>query len=276
MKKSGIISEYIRHRGLLVSFVARDIKGRYTGSVLGILWSLVQPLVMLALYTVVFSILLKVTFPAPRGGSGSTTDAAIYICCAILPWIAFQESLQRAVSSLVDNANLIKKVAFPSAVIPLHLVISGAINQIPGTVLLVVMVAVIYGVFPATLVLLPVVWVLQVAFTAGLGWMLSSFNVFFRDVRHIVAVGVLIWMFLTPIFYPAATVEANADIPGWLKTLYAVNPMKLIVDFYRNAIYLQVWPQWWEVLLLVGYAGLTAVVGHAIFIRNKDRFADLL
>ncbi len=276
MKKAGTISEYIRHRGLLVAFVARDIKGRYTGSVLGMMWSLVQPLVMLALYTVVFSILLKVTFPAPGGVIGSTADAAIYICCAILPWIAVQESLQRAAGSLVENANLIKKVAFPSAVIPLHLVISGAINQIPGTVLLVVVVAVVYGVFPATLVLLPVVWVLQIAFTAGIGWVLASFNVFFRDVRHIVAVGMLIWMFLTPIFYPAAAVEANANIPGWLKTLYAINPMKLIVDLYRNAIYLQAWPQWWEVLLLTGYAVVAVVVGHAIFIRNKDQFADLL
>ncbi len=276
MNQTGIISDYIRHRWLLLAFVIRDLKSRYAGTVFGMLWSLLHPLMMLTLYTVVFSILLNVKNAPKVGGQKSLIDDAIWICCAILPWIAFQESLQRATSSLVDNANLIKKVAFPSAVVPLHVVISGSINQIPGMLLVITAVAFFKGAFFATLLLLPVIWLLQICFTAGLAWFLSATNVCFRDVGHMVAIFLLVWMFLTPIFYSADLIDANLGNYPLVVKLYNINPMKLVVDLYRNAIFLGTWGPTWKILLLAGYATGAILLGHMVFHKSKDYFADYL
>ncbi len=276
MNETGIISNYVRHRGLLAAFVVRDMKSRYAGTLFGMLWSLLHPLIMLALYTVVFSILLGVKNAPTVNGEKSVIDDAIWICCAILPWIAFQESLQRATGSLVDNANLIKKVAFPSAVVPLHIVISGSLNQIPGMLLVIAAVAFFKGGVFATLLLLPVIWLLQMFFAAGLAWFLSSINVCFRDVSHMVAIFLLIWMFLTPIFYSADLIGANLGNYPLIVKLYDINPMKLVVDLYRNAIYLGTWGPGWQILLLAGYAAAAIFVGHTVFHKSKDFFADYL
>ncbi len=277
MKKQGLLSDYIRHRWLLVAFVARDVKNRYTGTLLGMLWSLAHPIVMLALYTVVFSVLFQANLaPKAADGTKSIADDALFICCAILPWIAFQEALQRAVGSLADNANLIKKVAFPSAIIPVHIVISSMINQLPGIFLLVAAFLVLKGSIASTLLLVPLVWLLQLFFTAGLAWLLSSINVFFRDVMHIMMISLLIWMFLTPIFYSPDMVDNNPQLSPTIKFLYGLNPMKLVVDIYRDAIFMGQWSPLWKIALLAGYALASMVIGHTVFIRNKGQFADLL
>ena len=171
---------------------------------------------------------------------------------------------------------LIKKVAFPSEVVPLHIVVSGAINQAPGLVLVIAAVGIFKGTLFATLLLLPLILLLQALFTAGLAWFLSAINVCFRDVGHMVAIFLLVWMFLTPIFYSADIIAANLGNYPLVVKLYDINPMKLVVDLYRSAIYLGTWGPAWKILLLAGYGLVAVILGHITFAKSKAVFADYL
>ena len=263
---------YHRHRNLLYNFVIRDLRGKYAGSSFGLFWAVAQPLIFLLVYTLVFSVILKIQMKP----GANTLDSALLIFCGMVPWIAFAEGLQRSTTSIVDNANLIKKVAFPAAILPAHIVISSMLNMVIGMAIIVAAVLILKGSISAALLFLPVILLLQFVFTAGLALLFSSVNVFFRDTTHIVNMLVMLWMFCTPIFYPAEMIYGNADLPAVFKLLYSANPTALLLTAYRDIFYNGIIPPLRVTGVFALIAALAMLAGYLTFRKAQWKFADLV
>ncbi len=199
-------------RQLVRAFVVRDIKSRYVGSSMGFFWSVVVPFLYLFVFMVVFSLFMNTRWTDKSG----PRDTAIFMLVGILSWHAFAETLSRATNCLVENANLIQKVVFPSEILPAFLTISSLVNMLIGMPIAIAGTYFFTGQAPtAAYAVLPVLIVLQGVFTVGVGYFLSTLNLFLRDTYHLVGVLILMWMFGTPIFYPEHLVrDAVVPLPG--------------------------------------------------------------
>ncbi len=184
----------IRQRGTIELFVRREIRGRYVNSVFGLSWAIVQPLLFLGLYTFVFAYVMRVRFP----GDGAAANFPLYLLCGMLP---FSDGLSRASSVLTEQTPLIKKVLFPTEILPASAVISALVTEVVGLAVLLIAVVVFAEGLGWSLLALPVIMVLQFLFTMGLAWFLACAGVAFRDLRHLLGVALTLWMFLTPIVY---------------------------------------------------------------------------
>ena len=276
-----------QNRTLLRDFVVRDLKARYIGSSMGFFWSVIYPIMNLFVYLFVFQIVLQTTWSADK----SSQEVVLLMLVGIVSWTAFAETLNRATNTLVDNANLIKKVVFPSEILPVYITISALINLVIA--LPVVGLALLYGMMnpptdPATiaaaeasgnlgiqvgmnLAWLPVLLLLQGIFTAGLAYFLAAFNLFWRDTVHIIGVAVTVLMFLTPIFYPAQKM-IDEDF-GWMLTY---NPMHWLLDMYRGVMVKNLAPELRDLAQFAGAAVLSFFIGSQFFTSQRERFPDLL
>ena len=256
----------ISHWQAIQIFVNRDIRGRYVNSALGLWWAVIQPLALLALYTFVFSGIMSVRL----NGSSSTGEFALYAFCGLLPWLAVADALTRSASVLFDQTPLIKKVVFPSEILPVHLVLSALVVEIVGLVVFLVVV-IAGGRLPGwSLLVLPIVIAFLVFFMTGIAWLLSTLAVYLRDVRQVVGLLLTLWMFLTPIVYPAALV------PDRFKWVLDINPMTAVVDAYRAALLDDRMPSPVPLIVFAAVAFTVFVSGHWVFTRSKPTFADLL
>lgn len=246
--------------------VKRDLAQRYRGTAIGVVWSVIQPLFMMALYTFVFAVILKVKF----GANGSTTSFALYLVCGLLPWLAFSEGLTRCASVVIDNANLVRKVVFPLEILPINVVAAALVSQIIGTAIL-LGACLAMGIGASwTWLAIPVMLIPQILWTLGLGWLLASIGVYVRDVGQIIGMGLTTWVFLTPIYYPATA------IPARFRFLLDANPMATIVEGYRSLILDGTLPPL-AMLGATSLAGLlVCILGHAWFFKTKRGFADVL
>lgn len=252
------------HLFLLKELVKRDVQSRYAGSWLGLLWSFVQPLWMLLLYTFVFSAVLKIPLP-----DGLRTDNfAAFLFCGLLPWMAIQEGVSRASTAVTDNAALVKKLRFPAEILILSVVMAALIHEaIAGAIFLVALAVtgdLAWQGLPLLLLALP----LQVALTLGLGLLLGSVHVFFRDIAQVLGMVLTGWFYLTPIVYPLDMV------PERLQPWIAWNPLTSLVELYRQALL------GGRLALVPGMAGLVVAAlvllfaGSRIFARLKASFPD--
>ncbi len=254
------------HRRTIYAFVRRDIHGRYVTSVLGLSWAIIQPLTLLMLYTFVFSYVLKIRL----GDTSSTKSFALYLFCGMLPWIAFSEGVMRSSNVILEHAHLIKKVVFPSEILPAFAVLSALVMESVGLAVLLITVQLFYGGLSVTLLALPVVVVLQVMLTMGFGWFVASLNVFLRDVGQVLGLAMTLWMFLTPIFYPPEAIPARVQ---WMLT---VNPLYHAVESYRSLILERRMPAV-DHFVILGFVAVTAfLVGHWFFRRSKSAFVEVL
>jgi lipopolysaccharide transport system permease protein len=254
------------HRNTIEAFVRRDIQGRYVTSVMGLSWAVIQPLALLLLYTFVFSYILKIRL----GGSGSTASFAAYLFCGMLPWIAFAEGVTRSASVILDHAHLIKKVVFPSEILPAYVVVSALVMESVGLAIFLAAIGLFDRGLGWSLLLLPPIVVLQFLFTMGLGWLLASLNVFLRDVAQLLGLAMTLWMFLTPIFYPPEM------MPAHLRWLLDLNPMYYVVQAYRDLLLDQRLPAVSQVVALAAMAITAFVLGHWFFRRSQRAFVDVL
>ena len=248
---------------LLRELVKRDLQVRYAGSVLGLVWSFIQPLWMLLLLTFVFSTVMKVSPIGVRSGHFS-----VFLFCGLLPWAALQEGALRAATSITDNAALVKKLRFPAESLVLSVVLTALLNEaIAGAIFLAVLVALgdlAWGGLPLLLLALP----LQLALTLGLGLLLSSIHVFFRDTAQVLGLLFTGWFYLTPIVYPVTYVPAR--LRGWIE----LNPLTALVGLYRQAFL------GGRIAQVPGTAALTVVAvvllsaGLWLFRRLKATFVD--
>ncbi|MCL4466318.1 MAG: ABC transporter permease [Chloroflexi bacterium] len=253
--------ELLSYRELLRNFVARDLKVRYRNSVLGFLWCLVNPLLMMVVYTVVFTVLLK----------SNIERFPVFILIGILAWNLNSTALTGAAASIVSNAGLVMKVYFPRELLPLSVVLSNTVNFVLALVTLFGMVLVFQVHLGPSLLMLPVILLVQVIFCSGVAFLLSTLTVFYRDVEIITDTLMLAWFFLTPIFYRIEDV-----FPAYARILYIANPMASVIAAYRDVLYYGSWPA----LDFFSRTAVTAVVvfvaGYLFFNRFADRFAEEL
>ena len=218
--------ELPRRLDLILSLTKRELSSRYRGSVLGVLWTLLTPLVMIAIFTIIFSGIFQAKF----GASTSHWDYALYLFCGLLPWNAFQESLQLSSSTIVGHANLVKRVVFPLETLPVCLSLAAVTNQLFGTLVLLLASAVLRGELHATAVYLPLILIPQLLATLGWAWFVASVGVFIRDIVQGLALILMAWMYLTPIIYPESLVP-----PGYRATIN-LNPFTALVRNYRRIL----------------------------------------
>ena len=255
-----------RHRHLIWTLVLRDVKSRYVGSAMGFFWAVINPLIMLGVFFFVFATIFK-----QRVASGGEGNFFLFMFCGLWPWFAFSEGVSRSSYSIIENAHFIKKVVFPSEVLVISTVLSSFVQQVIGFLLFFALLLAMGQLRnPLYLLLLPAVFVLQLAFTVGLGWLLSSLTVFVRDVAQVTGACLLVWLYMTPIFYPA-----NLVPPGFHFVLVA-NPMHHLLSLYRSLILGGRLPDPVGVL----YVGIMAAgafwVGSRVFGHLKGTFADFL
>lgn len=212
----------LRHRELLWAFVRRELKSRIEGSVLGRLWPLIQPAVLFAIYFLVFAQVLKIPLGddlAPHGPENTGWRSTFFLITGILPWTAFAEGISRGTGVVLENANLIKKIAFPSELLPTYTTIVFHVYFFVGFVILLAMELAVNGGLPWGLLWLPAVVLVQFVFINGVAMFLSAANIFIRDVNQAVPVLVVFGMFTTPVFFnPASIVDQGRDAETRLVT----------------------------------------------------------
>lgn len=230
------LRELLRFRDLVRNLVARDLKVRYKNSVLGILWSWLNPLFMMVVYTIVF----KVMQPAGRDGIPAAQFPA-FILVALLPWNFFASAVTQSVSAIVENANLVKKVYFPREILPLSIVLSNLVNFGISLVVLFPMLFVFRVHITPWALLLPLVILLQLCLITGVALLVSTLNVFYRDTKVVMEVAMMAWFFVTPIFYPIDILPRSREVLGltinihrWTRIL---NPMASLVAAYRDVLF---------------------------------------
>jgi lipopolysaccharide transport system permease protein len=274
------LAQLRRYRGLIQSLVARELKARYRGSVLGFFWSFVNPLLLLSVYSFVFIYVLPRVTPAtpadPTKPVVSLEPYALFMFCGILPWTWFSSSLNEATGSLIAGGNLIKKVLFPAEILPIVSVLSNMMHFLFG--LAIVAVFLVYyrrPPDPTDLLWFPVVIAVQLLFTLGLALMLSALTVHFRDIRDILSNIITFWFFATPIIYYIG--DAPGATKGWTKRVLDANPMTHIIVSYQEILFFPGPIGHYRWLLAVG--GASAVLflaGYWVFDRLRDSFAEVV
>lgn len=258
--------DLVKSRDLIAMMVNRDLVGKYRGSMLGLIWPILNPVGHLLLYTFVFSIILKVKF----GQDSSTANFAIYLMTGLTAWLAFTESLTRASTAILEVPNLVKRVVFPLEILPLVIVTSSAITACVSFLIVMVGASFYTGCLHATVVYFPLVLLSQLLFTGGLCWLSASVGVFMQDLRHFMSLGLSVWMYATPIVYPASAFPASLKFLGW------INPMAGIIGDYRRII-IEGTPPDWSIYIYYTVVGLALwVAGYYFFSKTKMSFADVM
>ena len=254
--------EFWSHRELLYFFVWRDVKVRYKQTVLGVAWAILQPLFTMVIFSLFFGRLAKV----PSDG----IPYPLFSFAALVPWTFFATGLQLAANSLVGSANLITKVYFPRLIVPVAAVLSGLVDFALAFVLLLLMMIYMGYTPAATVIALPLFFLLAFATALGAGLWLAALNVRFRDVRYILPFLTQAWMFATPIAYPSSLLHEP-----W-RSVYALNPMVGVVDSFRWALLRAPAPSSSSLLVSSVVAVAMLTTGAFYFRRMERTFADVV
>jgi len=262
----GIIRPLWAYRGFILGSVKREFQAKYRNSLLGAAWTVIQPLAMIIIYTVIFSQLMKARLP----GVDSTFAYSIYLCVGILTWGLFAEITGRAQNIFLENANLLKKLSFPRLCLPTVVVLNASLNFaiIFGLFTLFLLIT---GNFPgwAYLAVAPLLLV-QIAFSIGLGVSLGVLNVFFRDVGQLFNVILQFWFWLTPIVYPVTI------LPEFLRPWMELNPMAPLMAAYQGIFVTGQWPKWQSLWFIGSLTALFCILGYRLFRKRAGEMVDEL
>ena len=256
------LGELLAYRELIWNLVLRDLKARYKNSFLGYLWSLVNPLLMMTVFTILFKFLLKSPIP----------NFPVFIIVGLLPWNFCASSVTGAVTCITAQSNLVKKVYFPREAIPIALVLANLLNFLLALPAMFLIMLLLNAHFQPAAALFPLIALIETIFLLGVALFLSALNVFFRDTQVITEVLLLAWFFLTPIFYRLGDIVdvQLARLVRWL------NPMASLVDFYRDIFYLGGLPGWDAIIRTLVTALLVLLAGYLFFLRLSPRFGEEL
>lgn len=252
--------QLVQYRYALRNFVARELKVMYSNSALGVVWSLFAPLLMMLVFTVVF------TFIMPNG----IQKYPVFLLSGLLPWNFFNGAVLGAASAVVGNGHLVNRVYFPREILPLAVVLSNAINFLIALVMLFAFIGVFGIALTESVAWLPALVLVQLAFTVGLGLLLAAVNVYFRDTQAILGVLMLAWFFLTPVVYSVDNI-ANSTIK---QALLALNPMAALVVNYRQILYTGGPLDVSLLAVTAAEAALALLVGLLVFRKLSPAFAE--
>ncbi len=252
-------------RSLIGQLVRRDFETRFVGSAGGWLWTLIHPLVLLFSWVFVFQWCLKVRIP-----EGAGDNYTLYLFCGYLPWLLFQETVQRSANCLLDHANLITKTVFPSEIVPVSIFLSSLLNHLLAVAIAAVMIRLMTGHFTVFFLLLPLYTAILALFALGVAWIVSGLQVFLRDTAQLTIVLLTGWFWLTPIFID------EQQFPPEARFLVAWNPLAAIVRGYRQLLLTTSLPAASDLLFPVAIAFAAFLAGGFFFRHLKRGFADVL
>lgn len=256
-----IFKELYNYREMIASLVKKDLRGRYKGAMLGFLWTFINPLFQLIIYTIVFSYILK----------SDIEKYYLFLFVALIPWIFFQTSLTGGASTIISQKELVTKIYFPREVIPISYVTSCFMNML--FCFLIIFVVVLVAQVPITitaLLCLPLIMLIEYILALGIALISSAITVYFRDFEHILGIIAMAWMYMTPIIYPLSIVPEN------FRLIFQINPMTPIIEAYRDILYLGQVPQTSDLLHALFAGIIVLMIGFIVFSKLKRHFAEEL
>ncbi|QHQ61058.1 ABC transporter permease [Anaerocolumna sedimenticola] len=255
------LKELFSYREMIYSLVRKDLRGRYKGSMLGFLWTFINPLLQLIIYTIVFSVILK----------GGIDKFYLFLFVALVPWIFFSSAVTGGATSIISQQDMIKKIYFPRQVMPIAYVTSSFVNMLfTFIVILFVLIFSGVGINLRAFLYLPIIMIIEFILALGIAMLSSSLTVYFRDLEHILNIIVMAWMYLTPIMYPIDIVPEN------YKTMFNLNPMTPIIIAYRDILYYKRIPQLNTLLHGFILGIIILLLGILIFAKLQKKFAEEL
>jgi ABC-2 type transport system permease protein len=252
------LRELYEYREMLFSMVKKDLRTRYRGSFLGFLWTFINPLLQLIVYSIVFSTIMRMNI----------YNFAMFLFVALLPWIFFSTSITQSTTIVMANSNLVKKIYFPRIILPISVALTGFMNMIFGFVIVFIALIIFKIQLSASIILLPIVMINELLFVIGLNIVFSALNIFFRDLEHILGIITMAWFYLTPIIFPVTM------IPDKYLKLFFLNPMTSIILPYRDILYYGLWPSKKSLLLVFLMSLCFDIFAFIFFDRLQRRFAE--
>lgn len=255
------IREIYAYREMICSLVKRDLKGRYKGSVLGFLWTFLNPLLQLAVYTMVFSTIMR----------AGIEDYYLFLFVALIPWIFFSTSLTGGAGCILAQQDMVKKIYFPREVLPISYVTSQFVNMLLSfIVIFLVLIFAGYSLRIDAVLCLPLIMAVEYVLAMGFAMIMSAVTVYIRDLEYILGIIVLAWQFLTPVMYSAE------QVPEQVKWIFSLNPMNYVIVAYRDILYYGKMPEL-ETILFAALLGIAMlVVGWYVFWHLQKRFVEEL
>ena len=248
------------YRELLKTSIKKDIRGRYKNSILGVFWSFLNPLLQLAVYAIVFPLIMKSDIP----------NYTVFVCCGLIPWTFFSTAISRTSFVMVENGNIIKKVYFPREILPISIVTSELVNFFISTIIIFAFVLA-YGMgFTWYIVFYPLILIVQYVLLIGISLLVSSLTVYFRDLQHFIGILLQLLFYATPIVY------GMDIIPVSFQWILKLNPMSYIIDGYRSIFYYQRMPDLVGLGIVFAISVVLCIVGYFIFNKLQKRFAEEL
>ena len=255
------IKELYAYRQMIFSLVKKDLRGRYKGSVLGFLWTFINPLFQLIVYTIVFSKILP----------NNIDKYYLYLFVALIPWIFFSSSITVGAASIVAQKDLVKKIYFPRMVIPISYVTSCFVNMLLCFIVIFAVIIVTgAGINFLAVLTLPVIMIVEYVFALGMALLTSAITVYFRDLEHILGIVSMAWMYLTPVVY------SKSIVPPRYLPIFNLNPMTHIIDCYRTVLYDRQIPDLTTLLWAAGLGVLFLLIGAVVFNKLQKHFAEEL
>jgi ABC-type polysaccharide/polyol phosphate export permease len=256
----------VERRSLLFQLVRRDFQQRFVGSAAGWLWGVVHPLVLLVSWTFVFQWCLRVRLPPGE----ITQNYTLFLFSGFLPWLLFQDTVQRSASCLLDHANLITKTVFPAEVVPVSIFLSSLVNHLIALALVLAAVGLWLKHFSLMVFFLPVYMFFLGLFAIGVGWIVASLHVYVRDTAQVLSVVLTFWFWITPIFI------IPEQIPQQVRWVLRANPLAYLVNAYRERLLSTRPPSLRELAVIAAFGVVAFLVGGLFFRHLKRGFADVL
>lgn len=253
-----VFKNLYNYRELLKTNIKKEIRGKYKNSFLGVLWSFLNPLLQIAVYAIVFPLILRNT----------QENYVIFLCCGLIPWTFFSSAIVKSASTMIENGNIVKKVYFPREILPISVVSSECVNFIISTIIIVAFV--IFGGLGISkyVIYYPIILLVQYILTLAIAFIMSSVTVYFRDLQHLIGVA------LQLLFYAAPIVYAPESIPEGFAWILNINPMTYIINGYRDIFYNQARPDIMPLLILLAICSVACCIGYIIFNKLQKGFAE--
>lgn len=254
----------LAYRELVTNLTLRDLKLKYKRSSLGIAWSLLNPLFMVAIYTAIFSVFLRVV---------RTPDYWALVLAGLLAWLFFANAIGSATTAFVYSGNLISRVYFPIETLPIASVLANFINFIISLGVLIIVLLVVRLPLGPSLLLLPVIMLAQLAFTIGLGMIAATVTVYLRDLEHLVTLGLTALFYLSPVLYPLDPIALPPGATRYIPYL-SLNPMSWFLENYHSVLFYGTWPDRNRFLLMIGASVAALLAGYGVFLHMRSRLPE--
>ena len=254
-----VFKELYNYRELLKTNVKKEIRGKYKASFLGVLWSFINPLLMVLVYAIVFPYIMRV----------QTENYLIFLICGVIPWNWFTNVISQGTTCITNNANLIKKVYFPRAILPISTVTAGLINFLISCIIIVIFVLLGGCGLSWHIVFLPLIALVQYLISLAMIFVLSAINVYVRDVEYMVIFIMNMLFYATPILYSSSMFDK-----GWFIWVFRFNPFAHLINAYRDIFYVHEIPNVVNLLILLGVSIIALIIGYMIFKKLEKRFAE--